>query len=226
MSSHFDCFPSLHASFSMVARNGHVGEVGSSSTYKDLEARLRSGKVGGIDSQDESTGTTGTGREWSISSQSFGTFGAIIPHHFFFFSLPGGLALFSLIWIFKSHHHRHRHRHRHHASYYQESETTVGGQPCHHPSARTAFKCTVSALLVVPFGYWPWARGVLSAPPLGITVTDPQSAIIGISLSRITTASQVTRQPALFGQRRPAQSISGLIHSHLIVTLVLVRKVV
>ncbi|EGO56814.1 hypothetical protein NEUTE1DRAFT_130647 [Neurospora tetrasperma FGSC 2508] len=104
MSSHSECFPSLHASFSMVARNGHVGEVGSSSTYKDLGARLRSGKVDSL------------------------------------FSL--------LIWIFKSHHHRHRPRH--HASYYQESETTVGGQPCHHPSARTAFN-----VLSQPYWWFP-----------------------------------------------------------------------
>ncbi|KAL0470460.1 hypothetical protein QR685DRAFT_571576 [Neurospora intermedia] len=103
MSSHSECFPSLHASFSMVARNGHVGEVGSDST-------LRSGKVD------------------SLSSL--------------------------LIWILKSHHHRHRHRHRHHASYYQTSETTVGGQPCHHPSARTAFD-----VLSQPYWWFPSDTG-------------------------------------------------------------------
>lgn len=124
--------------------------------YKDLGARLRSGKVGGIDSQDESTGTAGTGREWSISSRSFGTFGAIIPLLFCFFSFLSQVDSLSslLIWILKSHHHRHRHRHRHHASYYQTSETTVGGQPCHHPSARTAFD-----VLSQPYWWFPSDTG-------------------------------------------------------------------
>ncbi|KAK1779387.1 hypothetical protein QBC45DRAFT_326021 [Copromyces sp. CBS 386.78] len=47
----------------------------------------------------------------------------------------------------ESHHHHHP-LHRHH--YYQGSETIVGGLPCHHPSARTAFN-----VLSQPYWWFP-----------------------------------------------------------------------
>ncbi|KAK3948593.1 hypothetical protein QBC32DRAFT_221627, partial [Pseudoneurospora amorphoporcata] len=113
MSSHSECFSSLHVSFSMVARIGNAGEVG-------------------------------------YSSHPLGLLGAIIiPRPLFFLPQLDSLSSSSLALDLESRHHHHP-LHRHHASYYQGSETIVGGLPCHHPSARTAFN-----VLSQPYWWFP-----------------------------------------------------------------------